>query len=520
MRSVRLACVVVPLFPLAARLRSEPELAREALAIFDGNGSQAHLVAATRPARRAGLKVGLTLHQARALLPKLVVRARDADCERSAQEALVEAAEAISPRVEDAGEGVAFLDLSGLERHFPGESFEPRVGQAILEIAARTDLPVRVGIASSKLTARLAADLPNSPTVVSEGEEAAFLAPFPLQHLSPELHVAHALQRWGVRSLGDLARLSAAEVRSRLGKTGHELHAIARGIDPRPLLPRQPPLHFSEAMSLDWPLVALEPFLFLARTALERLCRRLETQGLAAQRLEVELRLEPEGFYQRSLELPAPTHDAKTLLTLIRLELEARPPGAAVVGFRFISHPDRPREAQLTLFGPTALSPDRLGTTLARLFALLGPERVGAPGLVDGHRPERFALVPFAPPPPPPVRRSPPRGQGLLSVRVLRPPIPVEVLLHDPAPQPASGAEPASPRLLAVEPKAAAAAGKRPEVRGRVRVASGPWKLEEEWWSQAPVERDYWDVELANGGLYRLYQDHANGEWFVDGIYD
>src|SRR5436190_923874 len=51
----RIACLYVPMFPLAARLRSEPELLSEALAIVEGNGSTAHLVAATRreQARRA-----------------------------------------------------------------------------------------------------------------------------------------------------------------------------------------------------------------------------------------------------------------------------------------------------------------------------------------------------------------------------------------------------------------------------------------------------------------------------------
>ena len=130
------------------------------------------------------------------------------------------------------------------------------------------------------------------------------------------------------------------------------------------------------------------------------------------------MRLEPDGFQTRSVDLPAPTRDVKTLLTLVRLELEARPPGAPVAGFTFVAHPDRPREAQLTLYGPAALSPDKLATTLARLFALLGPDRVGSPRPVDGHRPERFALVDFSPPPPPgdPPRAArrprPPRRAG------------------------------------------------------------------------------------------------------------
>jgi len=528
----RLACALVPLFPLAARLRSEPELAREALALFEGNGNGARLVAATRPARRAGLKPGLTLPQARALLPKVTVRSRDPDCERSAQEALIEAAESISPRVEDAGEGLVYVDLEGLERHFTGGSFEAQAGRALLDAVERMSLPARVGVAASKLAARVAAESPlepsGSPTVVPWGEEAEFLAPLPLLRLSPQVKVATTLERWGIRSIGELARLPAAEVASRLGRSGQDLHAMARGVDPHPLVPRRPPARFREGMSLEWPLVALEPFLFVARSCLERLTGRLAAQGLSARRLTLSLDLEPEGHYERTVDFPAPTRDVKTLLTLLRLELEARPPGAPVVAFNLVAHPDRPREGQLSLFGPADLSPDRLATTLARLFALLGPDRAGSPVPVDGHRPERFALEEYRPPPPPPVYRPPRAGRGLLAVRVLRPPVPLEVLTANApppgagSPQPGDGPPPelARLRLLSVQGRVEAEVEKRPRIEGRVRVASGPWGLEEEWWSESPVARDYWDVELASGGIYRLFRERASGEWFADGIYD
>jgi protein ImuB len=55
---------------------------------------------------------------------------------------------------------------------------------------------------------------------------------------------------------------------------------------------------------------------------------------------------------------------------------------------------------------------------------------------------------------------------------------------------------------------------------GRVLQAAGPWRFFGEWWGDAPFARDYWDVELSDGGVYRLYHDLAHGGWFVDGIYD
>lgn len=503
----RIACIHLPLFPLAARLRSEPELIREAVVVTEGNGNAARVVAGTRLAREAGVKPGQTLPQARALCPKLVARPRDEQCERTAQEALLEVAESFSPRAEDAGEGVAYVDLEGLERHFKGPSPELDMGRSLIAAADKAGLPARVGVASSKLAARVAAGLPDSPVVVPEGEEAAFLAPLPLSKLSPEVEISSTLEQWGVRSIGDFARLPKERVASRLGRTGRELHATARGIDPRPLIPREPPPVFSEGMNLEWPLVSLEPFLFVGRAALERLCERLESSGLACQRLGLELRLEPDGHQTRTVDLPAPTRDVKTLLTLLRLDLEEKPPGAPVAGFTLLAWPDRPREAQLSMYGPAALSPDKLATTLARLFALLGPDRVGSPRPMDGHRPERFSLVEYTPPPPPEIRREPRTGRGLLAVRVLRPPLGLEVLSEEQSP-------------VDVRTVVHDESEKRPRIEGRVKVASGPWGLEEGWWTEEPTGRDYWDVELTGGGIYRIYRDRGTGEWFADGIYD
>ncbi len=511
----RIACLAVPLFPLAARLRSEPDLAGEAVAIFQGNGSAARLIAASRRARQAGIRPGMSPAQARAILPRLTARGRDPLSERAACQALLEIAESFSPRVEDAAEGVVYLELDGLQRHFPGETPEQDLGHALITAAGKAGLTAWAGIASSKLAARMAAEQPASPTIVSAGEEASFLAPLPLARLSPEVEVLSTLERWGIRSLGELARLPANEVASRLGCAGQQLHQQARGLDPRPLVPYQPPPIFQEGLDLDWPLTALEPFLFVARAALDRLCRRLAARGLACGRLGISLRLDPDGWTERELRLPAPTVQTKTLLTLLRLELEDKPPGAPVTAFALNAQPDRPREAQLSLFGPAALSPDRLATTLARLFALLGPDRVGSPRPADAWRPESMKLAAYEPPPPPALelREPEPQGRGLLAVRTLRPPLPVEVLQDE-----AAGRQPGQPkevRAVVVEQTAG-----RPRIQGRVRVASGPWRLEEEWWQERPVARDYWDVELSDGGIYRLYRDRDPGDWFVDGIYD
>src|SRR6185369_14042238 len=200
MPAERIACLILPLFPLAARLRSEPELAREALVVVEGNGNAARVVAANRLARGAGIKPAQTLTQARALCPKLIARPVDDEC----------------------GGGLAYLDIQGIERHFGKDGSPPELdlGRSLANAADATALPARVGIASSKLAARIAAGLPETPVIVPDGEEAAFLAPLPLARLAPDADLAATLERWGVRTVGDFAKLPQARIASRLGQRG------------------------------------------------------------------------------------------------------------------------------------------------------------------------------------------------------------------------------------------------------------------------------------------------------------
>jgi protein ImuB len=555
----RIACLFIPLFPLAARLRAEPELAGEAVVVCEGNGSAARVVGASRPARKSGVRSGMSLAQARSILPSLIARGRDVSCEVSAHEALVETATGLSPRVEDAAPDIVYADVSGMDRLFEGESGERDMGQAAIVAAETLDLPVRAGIAGNKLAARIAAHMSDSPKVVAAGEETRFLAPLPLDHLHLERRLMDTLRRWGVRTLGDFARLPADRTASRLGPAGANAHRAARGVDSSPLTPHHPPPTMHEGMELEWPVVTVDPLLYALRQSLERVRKRLEREDLACALLELELGLEPEGAEHRRIRLPAPTRDVDALLALTRLELESKPPRAAVVSFLSITHPDRPRRGQLTLFGAPEIHPDKLAGTLAHLAARLGPEHVGSPRAVDGHLPERVRSETFDPPPAPQLRQPPRHGRGLLVVRVLRPPVPIEVITEEnsefgirnsecpPSPpraettqrytaqeQSLSVAEggrgiipnssfltphsgPSGPvRLVSV----ASEPGATPRVQGLVRVAAGPWTLEDGWWGEQPVERDYWDVELSGGGLYRIYRDRTTGDWFADGMYD
>ena len=493
----RIACLLVPDLSVAALCRADPDLTGRPLIVADGAGAHARIAGAALPARARGVRPGIhTVAQAQALAADLLVRHRDPAAEDSAIRALVDVAASLASRIERADGGLVYLDAAGI-RHVAGG--ERGLAGALAARAERIGLTVRVGIGAGTTVARLAALHGDGCEVVPAGTELGFLAPLPVACVSPPHDVAVTLARWGIHRLGDLARLPAAEVATRLGPAGAELVRAARGEEMRPLAPSTPPGDVEEAVSLEWALDTLEPLLFVLRALIDRVVARLGLDGVGCARLGLTLGLDDRGREHRTLDLAAPTRDPKTLLGCLRAALESHPPRAAVTAVALGAVPDRVRAVQLGLFTPPGPAPERLAATLARLGALCGPGRVGMPVAPDTHRPGSAAVTQFPPPQPAAVCDAPPDDDaGRLVVRALRPPRVLEVFSERDA------------------PCFVRAAG----FGGRVVAVAGPWRLAAEWWSDAPCARDYYDIELSDGGLYRCYRERPSGAWFADGVYD
>jgi protein ImuB len=505
---MRLACLFVPDFPLAAVLRAEPELRGEPVVIADGQGPRARLLAVAAAAARHGVTSGLTVAQAAAMDAGIVVRPISTDLVRAAQAALCDAAESFSPRVEDSGNGVAYLDLEGLGALFESES---QLANALAQRAMHLGLAAHVGVAGSKVAASLAARNGGGVTVIPCGEEWSFLAPVPVALLAPSSELAATLQRWGIRCIGELAALPASAVGARLGPEGVQLVRRARGEDERPLVPRPQPLHFEEGFDLEYGIDGMEPFCFVLRGLLDRLTARVAVRGFLCGDLRLALRLATRGCDERTVTVAAPSNDVKALLTLVRLQLEAHPPPAAIEAVRVAAVPERLRAAQLDLFRPNGPAPARLAVTLARLTAICGADRVGAPQMADAHRPDAYGMDAFQisgvggrvlgvgcqgaffPQHPTPDPQPLP-----LALRAVRPPQAVEVFCARDRPEFVRGAR----------------------FAGRVVHAAGPWRVHGEWWSDGRYSRDYYDAQLTDGGVYRLYCDLTTRSWFVEGVYD
>jgi protein ImuB len=472
---------------------------------------------------------------------------------------LAEIAQQFSPRYETRGDLVV-VDVRGLDRLF-GDA--RAIGEEIRREAADRGVRVHVAIAGTQTAAVVLAIARPGVVVVERGNEAEAIAPVSLQILGgpallpgpadgdPDrlrqgsgesrrseaeaervaLHI-EILKRWGLKTLGEIAALPADELSSRMGQQGLTWHAIARGVDVRPLVPDVEDERFEASLELEWPIEGLEPLSFVLTRLLEPLSLRLEQRDRGVAVLHVQLRLVNKDTYARRLELPTPMRDVKTLRTLALLDLEAHPPAENTIGIDRVTvviDPTPGRVWQHTLFARPHPTPEQLSTLLARLGAAMGQDRIGAPVLVDTYRPGAFAMAPFAtvhddhratgrtgrtggmgrmvehaePPRPPhpalPAYPAPPAFG--VAVRRCRQPVPAVVAVND------SGA----PIKVITH--------RRGFAGGAVLRATGPWKTSGDWWADG-WDRDEWDVALSDGASYRVFLDRASGGWFIDAILD
>jgi protein ImuB len=486
-------------FPLVALLRAELDLRGRPVATVERDEPRAPLTAVSAEARGLGLRAGMSTAEARTISHRLVIRRPSAELLRSATEAAIDVADSFSPRVENASPGVFFLDIEGLRSLFGTES---HLATSLAARLRRVGLEGRVAIASTKTVAWLAARASEGVDVVKSGEERRRLAPLPTAILEPPPEVTITLERWGIRTLGQLAGLPSTAVGWRFGDVGIRLWKTARGEDEGPLIPLPRPERFEESVDCDYAIDSVEPLSFLLRAAIERLTARLEVRGLRAGDLMLALRLEGGGSEERMLHVAAPTNEVKTLLTFARLELERRPPPAAVEWFRLAAVAEKLRPVELDLFVPAGPTPQDLGLTIARLAAVAGIDRVGCPEVVDSHRPEAFHLARFAVASGGAAKANGSSFRSSLVLRAFRPPVAIEVMCDR--------GRPDFVRTNANHEK----------FGGRVVTLGGPWRLSGEWWRDSPFARDYYDAELSDGGVYRIYRDRGSGDWFADGVYD
>jgi protein ImuB len=541
--SMAFASIHVPNFLVQAVVRAEPNLRNRAVALVDGTPPIWNVVATNEAALRSGIELGMAKSQA-AQFRNMEIRQRSRLQEKSAHAALLDLGASVSPRMEDTALDTIILDIAGLSSLFGSEE---NIAAQLMRRASGLGLAAHVAVSSNLEAALNAARGFSGITLIPPGEEARRLGELAVRALLPSTEILETLERWGVRNCAALAALPLLQLSERLGQEGVRLHELARGASLRSIVLAEPAAHFEEEMALDFAVAELEPLAFLLGRLLDQLCARLEARALAACAVRLRFDLE-DSFekdfqvlddksprlaaktYEKVLGLPIPMRNSKMFLKLLRLQLQTDPPHASIVRITLSAEPARPRAAQGGLFLPSCPDPEKLELTIGRLANLVGNSNIGSPELIDTHSPGEFRMSRFVPAS---DESKIPQKRGVAATaqtrkedtstphhiatafRIFRPEVQVKVELQDGCPA----------RVYFRG------------MRGKIVVASGPWRTSGDWWREDTWQQDEWEVDVrfdssvssrnerisspsAQNGLYRIYYDSIRAAWFARGRYD
>jgi DNA polymerase-4 len=228
----------------------------------------------------------------------------------------------------------AFLDVSAI----PGD--KAAIARSLQSrIMEETQLPSSLGIASNKLVAKIATDIgkasiqtdtyPNAIQEVPEGEEAAFLAPLPLETLwgvGPK--TAETLQRMGMENIGDIASWPLEDLAKRLGKIGYDLHARANGIDNRPVTTHRDPKSISQEVTYGRDTNDREKINSTLQRQASQVSASLKRRKFLGSTIRLKLRWSDFTTITRQMTLPEPLNDEEMILkyaqTLLRQNWDGR----------------------------------------------------------------------------------------------------------------------------------------------------------------------------------------------------
>jgi protein ImuB len=490
------------------------------LAVTGKRGNIDAVVALNAAAERKGLRRQLSLTQARAMCPGLVVVEEDPAADARLLEDIADWCQRYTPLVAcDAPDGI-LLDIAGCAHLFGGEA------ALIGDIADRFHnfgFSIHIGVAGTIGAAWAMARYAESPCAMP-GCEREWLLPLPLSALRIEEDTAAALHRLGFKRIGDIVDLTRAPLAARFG--GGLLRQLDRalGREHEPLMPRLPVAPYIVEQPFAEPIAREEDILEVTERLARRLSLMLERRGEGLRYIELTL-FRTDGKVSRIVAgTSRPIRNAGDVRTLFveRLAALADPldPGFGFDLARLSVMVAEPCPPQQTTLDSDVDDAD-LDRLIDRLSARLGARRVTKLVAQDSHIPELAGInVPAQS-----LRADTDRGgaefrrfraTAELSPRPLR-------LLVKPEPIETIASVPDGPPLRF----------RWRRVLHEVIAAEGPERIEGAWWSEdggksKNLARDYFRVEDKSGRrfwIYRagLYRDTVAGApppaWFLHGMF-
>ncbi len=563
-------------------LRAEPGLAEAPLAVVAETRGALVLASLGAGAEAAGLGRGMTLGDARAILPGLVTRPADRLREGAFLAALARWAGRFSPRVAAEPPDGLMLDITGCARLFGGEAglaAEVEAAAADLRLTLRLGLADTPGAAwalaryagagteashagdaidqearatrsrarkrrwerggpppggtSAAPTATATATAP--ARIAPAGDVLAHLALLPVAALRLGPEATAGLQAAGVVRIGALAALPRAGVARRFGPETMLRLDQALGRVPEPVSPAAPGPVLALRLTLPEPIGREADVLAGLDRLLEPLCDRLRAAGLGARRLQLTLLRVDRGAQAIEARLARPAAEPAAIRPLIALQTGAIDPGFGIEALRLealATEPLVPRQqgSRLAAGSPAEAGfPDPARNPAPQPVA----DPIGDPALGDllgrlGARLGADAVLRLHPADSHiPEKSSSPQAAAFASAAGPwpAPPGPRPLALFPPEPL-----HPEPPRPEPHRPTSADAPVAAPPAafrwRGRLRrraAAFGAERIAPEWWLDDPAwrsgPRDYWRVETEEGERIWIFEARNAGTWFAQGLF-
>ncbi|MFI4916212.1 MAG: DNA polymerase IV [Phycisphaerales bacterium JB060] len=294
--------------------RDNPEL-RGKPVLVGGAGPRGVVAAASYEARAFGCRSAMPGAVARRLCPQAIFVKGSFEKYKEASRAVFDVFERVTPLVEPLSVDEAFLDVTGSLRLLgDGETIARKIRE---DVKRATQLTVSIGVAPSKLVAKIASDLdkPDGLVVVRAGEVEKFLEPLEISRLWGVGAVGQAkLERLGIRTFGDVRRLDIKTLRGMFGTHGESLYNRCRGIDDRPVVTDRRAKSIGHERTFGENLTTLDQCHAQVVDLAERVAWRLRRASRAAGTITLKVRNGEFRTITRSHALAEPTFESAAIV--------------------------------------------------------------------------------------------------------------------------------------------------------------------------------------------------------------
>lgn len=338
--------------------RDCPELKGRPVVVGGTPEGRGVVAAANYEARKYGLHSAMPAVTAKRLCPQAVFLPTRMDYYGRVSRHIHQIFARYTPLVEPLSLDEAFLDVAASVKLFGSA---PQIGRRIkAEIGNELNLIASVGVAPNKFMAKLASDIdkPDGFVVVNPNEVNKFLDPLPVTRLWGVGKEAHRkLSQLGIDTVADLRRQPADSMANLFGNAGDHLLALARGDDPRPVIPDHRAKSVSHETTFATDVTEMEVLRDILLKLTEQVARRLRRHHLRGHTVQLKLRFSDFHTVTRSKTLPDPTNITQELwqcaATMLDSVISARRFAIRLLGMR-VTGLETPTAIQNDLFQQTS----------------------------------------------------------------------------------------------------------------------------------------------------------------------